>query len=113
MMKKLWIASCLLVPSFVLAAGEAEKIKGHFTTQGSVHIQVKSNGCTFKKNFEVKSEMKGDVRELSFYRMKPDACRAHVPYGELLTFTFEELNLKAGEKFFVGNPEANNTVSNY
>lgn len=54
--------------------------------------------------------MKGDVREISLYRSRPDICRAKIPYGELLTYTFEELGLKSGEKFTVANPETYNQV---
>ena len=84
---------------------------GHFSTQGGVHIQVYSGGCTYKKQFEFKTEMKGDVRVFSFSRQAPDPCRAYLPYGEIITFSFEELGLKGGDRFDIANPNSAGRVS--
>lgn len=82
-----------------------EPLMGHFVTQGGVQIQVPSGGCTWKKHFQVTQEFKDGVHHLAFVRLQQDPCRAYIPYGEILTFSFEELGLKAGDRFMMANPE--------
>ncbi len=109
----------MLTPLFITAllfsqisfADHVEPLMGHFSTQGGIHIQVYSGGCTYKKHFEVKVEMKGDVHVLSFSRNKADHCKAYLPYGEILSFYFEELGLAGGDKFEIANPDSVGRVS--
>ncbi|MGZ5279942.1 MAG: hypothetical protein ACXWC9_08370 [Pseudobdellovibrionaceae bacterium] len=90
---------------------QLEPLLGHFSTQGGIHIQVYSGGCTWKKQFEVTREnLSGRIR-LSFIRKTSDPCRAYIPYGEMLTFSFEELGLKANDVFEIANPVSATRVS--
>lgn len=104
MLSKLILPTLMLFSQISFASHqELEPLMGHFSTHGGIHIQVFSAGCTYKKLFDVKVEMKGDLRVLSFYRRTPDLCRAYLPYGEILSFSFEELGLKGGDRFEIAN----------
>ncbi len=111
-MKK-WIFTVLWMSVGPAAWAEpaVESLMGHFTTQGGVHIQVYSGGCTWKKQFEVKQEVSDRRVHLTFIRKAVDPCRAYIPYGEILTFSFEELGLKAGDAIEIQNPEIATQVS--
>ncbi len=106
-----------LAISFLAFSAKADRnlepLMGHFTTQGGVQIQVYSGGCTWKKHFEVTQEMNEGKIRLSFYRKAVDPCRAYIPYGEILTFSFEELGLKAGDVFEIANPGSATRVSRH
>jgi hypothetical protein len=88
------------------AESVVEPLMGHFVTQGGIQIQVKSGGCTWKKHFEVNRELRDGRIILTFMRKIPDPCRAYIPYGEILTFSFEELGLNTGDVYEMGNGEA-------
>jgi hypothetical protein len=90
-----------------------EQLLGHFYTQGGVQIQVTSGGCTWKKHFEVTQEMSEGRILLTFMRKVQDPCRAYIPYGEILTFSFEELGLKTGDIFQIRNSEMPTRVSRH
>lgn len=92
-------------PAFASAEHVLEPLMGHFTTQGGVHIQVRSGGCTSKRDFTFVREVKNGVHQVSFYRTRPDVCRAYIRYGEILTFSFEELGLKDTELFSITNAD--------
>jgi hypothetical protein len=110
-MKKMILTAILATLSQPALAEHLEALMGHFTTQGGVHIQVASGGCTWKKQFEV-NQINNDGRiRLVFNRKVVDPCRAYIPYGEILTFSFEELGLKAGDVFEIANPDIATRVS--
>lgn len=88
-----------------------ESLMGHFSTKGAVNIQVRSGGCTWKKQFQVQKEFNGDYYTLTFIRTKEDPCRAYLPYGEIISFSFEELGFRSGDKFAVGNKDSLTQVS--
>jgi hypothetical protein len=98
--------AALVLTSMANAAPESEPLMGHFTTKGAVNIQVRSGGCTYKRHFQVGKEVKDGYVEITFVRKQEDPCRAYLPYGEIITFSFEELGLRAGEKFKFGNPDS-------
>jgi hypothetical protein len=66
-------------------------------------VVVGSNGCTQISNFEVRIT-EGDKAEIALARTKPDLCRAIVPEGVSLSWTYEELGLKKGQPVIVKNP---------
>jgi hypothetical protein len=104
--------TCLLVLSSVAFADQRyEPVIGHFVTQGGVQVQVQSGGCTYKRQFTVKQELREGVHQLAFVRLQQDPCRAYIPYGEIISFSFEELGLKAGDLFMMANPEGVMRVS--
>lgn len=70
---------------------------------GAVVVRVDSNGCTDASNFAVEVADGGTV-DLTFTREKPDLCRALVPDGVELRWTYQELGLEAGKTVVVRNP---------
>jgi hypothetical protein len=75
-----------------------------------VHIQVRSGGCTDKKSFTVVKENLGEVQVLNFMRVSSDLCLAMLPYGTVITYSFDELGLKAEDMIQIGNIDAAVTV---
>ena len=70
---------------------------------GAVVVRVDSNGCTQTSDFAV--EMVDDqTAELTFTRESPDLCKALVPDGVELRWTYEELGLASGKAVLVRNP---------
>jgi len=113
-MKKTILALALVCASLTANAEPAmELLLGHFYTQGGVQIQVASGGCTWKRHFEATQEVRDGRIYLIFTRKVPDGCRAYIPYGEILTFSFEELGLKTGDIFQIRNEEMPTRVARH
>ena len=68
-----------------------------------LNVVVGSNGCTEASSFEVKIK-DADPTELSLIRRTPDLCRAIVREGVVVSWTYAELGLTAGEPVRVLNP---------
>ncbi|MFE9084820.1 hypothetical protein ACQKKG_08565 [Brevundimonas sp. NPDC003935] len=66
-------------------------------------VVVGSNGCTEASSFEVKIK-DADPTELSLIRRTPDLCKALVREGVVVSWTYAELGVKAGEQVRVLNP---------
>lgn len=70
-----------------------------------VTILVHSNGCTERGDFDVNIDHRGDNRfNIGFQRKKPDYCKALVPEGRRLTWTYEELGLPRNATVLITNP---------
>ncbi len=87
-----------------------EALFGKIVSFAGLHVQVQSNGCTDKKSFKVAKENMAGVQILTFFRISSDNCRAMLPYGTVLTYSFEELGLRGGEEFAVSNIDSAVTV---
>ncbi len=85
---------------------QMEPLMGHFTTKGALNIQVRSGGCTYKKQFKIQKDLMDGYTMVTFQRTEEDPCRAYLPYGEIITFSFEEVGLEPGSKFKVGNSDS-------
>lgn len=70
---------------------------------GRLTARVDSNGCTTAADFEVLLVGAGPA-ELTLNRSRPDLCRALVPDGVEVSWTYQELGLEAGETALVRNP---------
>lgn len=66
-------------------------------------IVVGSNGCTEASSFEVRIK-DDEPAELSLTRRSPDMCKALVPDGKTVSWTYDELGLKPGQSVRVINP---------
>ena len=66
-------------------------------------VVVGSNGCTQMSHFEVHVK-EAETTEVSLVRREPDLCRAIVPEGVTLSWTYEELGLQAGKAVKILNP---------
>ncbi|WP_313575562.1 hypothetical protein [Brevundimonas sp.] len=68
-----------------------------------LNVVVGSNGCTEASSFEVQIK-DADPAELTLVRRTPDMCRALVPEGVTVSWTYAELGLEAGQPVRVINP---------
>ena len=89
--------------------GEAEPIYGWYRqANGTIHVQVLSNGCTTEESFEPVVMMDSRTRwsfTIEFRRLRPDLCRAYLPEGVELVWTVEGLGLPRGGLVRVINRE--------
>jgi hypothetical protein len=70
-----------------------------------ITITVHSNGCTERGDFDVDVDHRGDDRfNIGFQRVEPDNCKALVPEGRRLTWTYEELGLPRHATVLIINP---------
>ena len=70
-----------------------------------ITITAQSNGCTQKEHFEPTVRDRGDARfDVGFRRTKPDTCKALVPDGRSMTWTFSELGIPANARLMLMNP---------
>jgi len=68
-----------------------------------LNVVVGSNGCTETSSFEVKIK-DGEPAELTLTRRTPDLCKALVPDGVTVSWTYAELGLEPGQPVRVLNP---------
>jgi len=68
-----------------------------------LNVVVGSNGCTETSSFEVKIK-DGEPAELTLTRRTPDLCKALVPEGVTVSWTYAELGLEPGQPVRVLNP---------
>ncbi len=105
MSKLLFPLLFLVLPSLVFAGPELEPLMGHMTASVGIQIQVYSGGCTRKEQFHAETEIQGEVHRISFVRSTQDPCRAYFPYGQILSFSFDELGLHNGDQIEIANPQ--------
>ncbi len=74
----------------------------HFEN-GAVVVRADSNGCTTTSDFAVEVA-DGTSTDVTFTREKPDLCKALVPEGVELRWTYQELGLASGKAVAVRNP---------
>lgn len=70
-----------------------------------ITITAQSNGCTQKEHFKPTVRDRGDARfDIGFRRETPDNCKALVPDGRSMTWTFSELGIPANARLMLMNP---------
>jgi len=69
-----------------------------------ITITVHSNGCTERGDFDVDIDRDDDTFNIGFQRVEKDNCKALVPEGRRLTWTYEELGLPRYAKVMIINP---------
>ncbi len=73
--------------------------------QDEVSFQVSSNGCTDEDSFRTQTASQGARRfEVAIERVRADNCRAFIPGGVSLSYSFAELGLPEGADVTVLNP---------
>ena len=83
-------------------------LKGADVSANSVTARVSSNGCTNKDFIGTNVRKTGDDSfSVGFYREKQDYCRAMLPDGVALTWSFEELGIPEGAEVRVRNKISN------
>ncbi|MCZ8194224.1 hypothetical protein [Brevundimonas sp.] len=80
-----------------------ESLRAARFEDGRLVVRVDSDGCTSAANFEVR--LVGDrPATLTLERVRPDPCRALVPEGVEVSWTYTELGLEAGDSVRLMNP---------
>lgn len=83
----------------------AGTVFGADVTADTITFRVSSNGCTDKSFLEVDVDRRGSDRfDVTLDRVRVDYCKALVPDGVTVTYTFEELGLPPGADVTVRNP---------
>lgn len=82
---------------------EAETLRSARFENGALVVRVDSNGCTDASDFAV-ALAEGDATDVTLTRQTPDLCKALVPEGVELRWTYEDLGLEAGGAARVTNP---------
>lgn len=89
------------------AHSDAGRVYGASVHPAHVVFQVTSNGCTDRSYFEVDVDHHGSNRySLELDRIRPDRCRALVPEGVEVSWSFDELGLPRGAAVEIENPVA-------
>ncbi|MAF57585.1 hypothetical protein [Ponticaulis sp.] len=71
----------------------------------TVTVRVPSNGCTDKSYFEVDVDREDhNTFYVEFEREREDHCRALMPEGVELVYSFSELGIPAGASVVIENP---------
>lgn len=91
------------VTDAVSAAEPLETVRAVSFENGRLNVRVDSNGCTEAAGFEVRVRGENPA-ELTLVRREPDLCKALVPEGVVVSWTYEELGLAAGVAARVLNP---------
>ena len=69
-----------------------------------VTITAHSNGCTEKEDFRPVVRDRGEDRfDVGFRRIKEDHCKALVPEGRSMTWSFAELGIPRNSRVFILN----------
>ncbi|RYG19318.1 MAG: hypothetical protein EON96_03230 [Caulobacteraceae bacterium] len=76
-------------------APPAEAIREARFANGALVARVDSNGCTQASDFEL-SVSDNTPTEITLRRTKPDLCKALVPNGVELRWTYADLGLEPG-----------------
>ena len=75
----------------------------------TVDFLVSSNGCTDKTYFEVDVDRRGDDgARVELRRIRTDNCRAFVPDGARVSWSYAELGLDPGMEVTVSNAVSRN-----
>lgn len=73
--------------------------------EAEVTIVARSNGCTQKENFRFIVRDRGeDTFDVGFRREHPDNCKALVPEGRRMTWSFAELGVPRHASVHIINP---------
>ena len=83
-------------------------LKGADVSANTVMARVSSNGCTTKEFIGTDVRRTGEDRfSVGFYREREDYCRAYLPEGVALTWSFAELGIPDGAEVNIRNKVSN------
>lgn len=87
------------------AEAPLETVRSARIENGRLVVRVESNGCTDAADFAVDVTAGDDGwTDLALRRTDADLCKALVPDGVEVAWTFDELGLEAGAKARLVNP---------
>lgn len=81
----------------------AEPIRSARFEDGALVIRVDSNGCTQASDFEL-AVADGSPADITLKRTREDVCKALVPDGVELRWTYADLGLEPGTPTRIINP---------
>ena len=82
-----------------------ETVRAARIDNGRLVVRVESNGCTDAADFAVDVTAGDDGwTDLTLRRTDPDLCKALVPDGVDVAWTFEDLGIESGAKARLVNP---------
>ena len=74
-------------------------------SNSEITITARSNGCTQKEDFDFVVRDRGDDEfDIGFRRERPDNCKALVPDGRRMTWSFAELGIPRQARVMILNP---------
>ena len=79
-----------------------ERLLGFEYGPKGITFQVRSGGCTDKRDFDLVLS-NSRPQSVRLYRTNSRMCRAAVPFGTKIHYTFKEIGLSQGEWFEVAN----------
>lgn len=110
-------AAAAMLGGCVIVAADVDDHWGHHGDFGSIYgaevsqrdneitIVAHSNGCTQKEDFRFVVRDRGDDEfDVGFRRERPDNCKALVPEGRRMTWSFAELGLPRHASVQILNP---------
>jgi hypothetical protein len=103
------LSGCLIVDADVRATDWGDSggllYGAEVSVRGPAEISVvaHSNGCTQKEDFSVSVDRDDGRHRVRFERDRPDNCKAFVPEGKRMTWSFAELGIPEGAQVTIVN----------
>ena len=85
------------------ASAPAEAVRSVEFDGRGLNVVVDSNGCTEASSFEVRISDTAP-QDMMLVRLAPDLCKALVPEGRVVNWTYQELGIEAGDVVRIVNP---------
>jgi len=105
------LGGCVIVDADVRESGWGAREFGYLYgaevsgRDPEVTITVRSNGCTQKSDFDYVVRHRGDDEfDIGFRRERDDNCKALVPDGRRMTWSFAELGIPRNARVMILNP---------
>ncbi len=82
-----------------------ETIKGYMIEPDGISFQVYDGGCTRTEDFHIHVEKnKFGEASLLLYRKNMDPCKGFFPYGRVIRFDFNAIDISKNQAFKIDNP---------
>ena len=81
-----------------------ETLIGYIRDYKLMTFQVFSGGCTKKEDFKLEVNNQRETTYVTLYRLYPDYCKAFIPFGTYVSFTYTELGISNRQQLRVTNP---------
>lgn len=88
-------ALCVTGPASANALA-LEAVFATVATEHGLRVRVRSSGCTDKESFALRG-VGGSGSQIALVRVRPDRCRAYLPTGVTLEWSWSELGVAPGQ----------------
>lgn len=91
---------------FQMDSPQVESIFKYTIDKDGVTFQVYSGGCTCRKSFDFIKNFSADQNDvyLTLVRVSPDHCKANLPEGTVVWYSFEDLGIDSERNLHIENP---------